>query len=411
LNVLAMVLAGGRVDDLGVLTFFRPKSAMPFGGLYCIIDFPMSNLMHSGIEKVGILSQYKPLYLMEHIGNGGSWDMTGRNRFVTILPPFKGLGTSNWYKGTADAVYQNIDFLTMHRPDIILILSGDHIYKMDYREIIRFHLENDADLTVTCAKVPRKGAHRFGLAHIEEGDVKGGRILDYTEKSDKPHFEWASLTINVFTPYALFEALEANVKEDSHEFGRDIIPFLLAGNYKVFGYKHYGYWGYTRTPEEYWQTSMDLLGDSPKIDIASWQICTNLSRLQIRDRQPALIRESSRVEDSLLYSGCQIKGKVVRSILFPGVKVDSGSVVEDSILFSNTVVKKDARVVRTIADENVTIGTKAEIGDEACDDLTIIGTGTRVAKETRISSGVTVYPNLGPAQFTRSSYHRAEVIK
>ena len=247
--------------------------------------------------------------------------------------------------------------------------------------------------------------------HIEEGDVKGGRILDYTEKSDKPHFEWASLTINVFTPYALFEALEANVKEDSHEFGRDIIPFLLAGNYKVYGYKHYGYWGYTRTPEEYWQTNMDLLGDSPKIDIASWQICTNLSRLQIRDRQPALIRESSRVEDSLLYSGCQIKGKVVRSILFPGVKVDSGSVVEDSILFSNTVVKKDARVVRTIADENVTIGTKAEIGDETCDDLTIIGTGTRVAKETKISSGVTVYPNLGPAQFTRNSYHRAEVIK
>jgi glucose-1-phosphate adenylyltransferase len=402
-----MVLAGGRVDDLGVLTFFRPKSAMPFGGLYCIIDFPMSNLMHSGIEKVGILSQYKPFYLMEHIGNGGSWDMTGRNRFVTILPPFKGLGTSNWYKGTADAVYQNIDFLTMHRPDIILIISGDHIYKMDYREIIRFHLENDADLTMACAKIPRKGAHRFGLANIEEGDVKGGRILDYTEKSDKPQFEWASLTINVFTPYALFEALEANVKEDSHEFGRDIIPFLLAGNYKVYGYKHYGYWG----SQEYWQTNMDLLGDSPKIDIASWQICTNLSRLQIRDRQPALIRESSLIEGSLLYSGCQIKGKVVRSILFPGVKVDSGSVVENSILFSNTVVKQYARVINTITDENVTIGTKAEIGDETCDDLTIIGTGTRVAKETKISSGVTVYPNLGPAQFTRKLYHRGEVIQ
>lgn len=411
MNVLALVLAGGRVDDLGVLTFFRPKSAMPFGGLYRIIDFAMSNLMHSGIEKVGILSQYKPFYLMEHIGNGGSWDMTGRDRFVTILPPFKGLGTSDWYKGTADAVYQNIDFLSMHRPDIILIISGDHIYKMDYREIIRFHLENDADLTVACTKVPSKGAHRFGLAYIKEGDVQGGKILDYTEKSDKPQFEWASLTINVFTPYALFEALEANVKEDSHEFGRDIIPFLLAGNYKVYGYKHYDYWGYTRTPEEYWQTNMDLLGDPPKIDIASWQICTNPSRLQIRDRQPALIKESSMIEDSLLYSGCEIKGKVVGSILFPGVKVDSGSVVENSILFSNTVVKRNARVVRTITDENVTVGTEAEIGDDTHDDLTIIGTGTRVAKETKISSGVTVYPNLGPAQFTRKLYHRKEVIQ
>jgi glucose-1-phosphate adenylyltransferase len=406
-----MVLAGGRVDDLGVLTFFRPKSAMPFGGLYRIIDFPMSNLMHSGIEKVGILSQYRPFSLMEHIGNGESWDMTGRNRFVTILPPFKGLGTSDWYKGTADAVYKNIDFLNIHKPNVILILSGDHIYKMDYRETIMFHLENDADLTVACAKVPRKGAHRFGLANIEGGDARGGRILDYAEKSDTPEFEWASLTINVFSPYALFEALEANVKADSHEFGRDIIPFLLAGNYKVYGYKHYGYWGYTRTPREYWQTNMDLLGSSSKIDIASWQICTNPSRLHIRDRQPALISDSSRIEDSLLYSGCQIRGTVIRSILFPGVKVDSGSVVEDSILFSNTVIKQDARVVRTIADENVTIGARAEIGDETCDDLTIIGAGTRVARETRISSDVTVYPNLGPAQFTRNLYRRGEVIK
>jgi len=156
---------------------------------------------------------------------------------------------------------------------------------------------------------------------------------------------------------------------------------------------------------------MDLLGDSPKIDIASWQICTNPSRLQIRDRQPALIRESSQIEDSLLYLGCQVKGKVLRSILFPGVKVDSGSVVEDSILFSNTTVKRYSRVVRTITDENVTIGTGAEIGDETHDDLTIIGTGTRVAKETKISSGVTVYPNLGPAQFTRKLYHRGEVIQ
>ncbi|MCX5806009.1 MAG: sugar phosphate nucleotidyltransferase [Proteobacteria bacterium] len=411
MDTIAMILAGARVDDLGVLTFFRPKSAMPYGGLYRIIDFPMSNLMYSGIEKVGILSQYKPLYLMEHMQNGEPWDMNGRDRFVTILPPFKGMGTSDWYKGTADAVYQNLDFLSIHKPGLIIVLSGDHIYKMDYRKIIGFHLEKGADLTIAFAKVPRKGAHRFGTAAIEEGDSRGGRVLQYTEKSDKIPFDWASLTIYVFTPYTLFEALKANASEDSHEFGKDIIPFLLANNYKVFGYKHHGYWGYTRTLDEYWQTSMDLLGDLPGINIASWHICTNLSNFHIRDRQPALIGPDAIVEDSMFYSGCRIKGKVIRSILFPGAKVDSNAVVEDSILFSNTVIKQNAKVIKTIIDEDVTVGTNAHIGENSSEELTVIGMGTRIARETRISSGVTIYPNLGPGKFTKSFYSTGEIIK
>ncbi len=411
MDILALILAGGRVDDLGVLTFFRPKSAMPFGGLYRIIDFPMTNLMYSGIEKVGILSQYKPFYLMEHIGCGESWDMVGRNRFVTMLPPFKGIGRFHWYKGTADAVYRNLDFIRVHRPDLILILSGDHVYNMDYRGIIDFHREKQADLTVVFTKVAREGAGRFGLASIEEGDVKGGRILDYREKSGATSFDWASLTIYVFTPYALFEALEANAGKSSHEFGRDIIPSMLAGNYNVVGYKHYGYWGYTRTPDEYWQTNMDLLGVQPKIDLSAWQICTNLSHGYVCDRQPASTGSGALIEDSLFYSGCRIYGRVARSILFPGVTVESGAVVEDSILFSNTVVKQNVRMVRTIADESVTIGAGAEIGDGRDGDLTIIGMGTRVSKETRISSGVTVHPGLGPAQFGKKTYLRGETIK
>jgi len=411
LDIIAMILAGARVDDLGVLTFFRPKSAMPYGGLYRIIDFPMSNLMYSGIEKVGILSQYKPLYLMEHMHNGEPWDMSGRHRFVTILPPFKGMGTSDWYKGTADAVYQNLDFLSNHKPDLIVVLSGDHIYKMDYKEIIKFHLEKEADLTIAFAKVPKKGAHRFGLANIEDGDTRGGKILQYTEKSEKTPFEWASLTIYVFSPYVLFEALRANEAENSHEFGKDIIPFLLANNFKVFGYKHTGYWGYTRTLQEYWQTNMDLLGNPPSIDISSWGICTNLSNFHTRDRQPALIGPDATVEDSLFYSGCQIKGKVIRSILFPGAKVDSQALVEDSIIFSNTVIKQNARIIKTIIDEDVTVGVNAHIGENAAGELTVVGMGTRIARGTKISSGVTIYPNLGPAKFTKCFYDTGEIIK
>lgn len=406
-----MILAGGRVDDLSVLTFSRPKSAVPFGGLYRIIDFPMSNLMHSGIEKVGVLSQYKPFDLMEHIGGGESWDMTGRNRFVTILPPFKGLSTSDWYKGTADAVYQNLEFLSNHKPDLVMVLSGDHIYKMDYRQIISFHQSAGADLTIAFAKVPREGSHRFGLADIEGDNKRGGRILDYVEKSESSPYEWASLTIYVFTPYTLFEALQENAKTNSHEFGKDIIPWLLQNGYRVYGYKHHGYWGYARTLQEYWRTNMDLLGESCQLDIASWGICTNLAIQGTRDRQPALIGPNASIEDSLIYGGCRINGTVKRSVLFPGVRIDFGVVVEDSVLFSNVALKQEAKVRKTIADEGVTIGTKAVIGEESSEDVCVIGKGARVPRGVVIPSSVTVYPHLGPARFTKNVYQRGEIIQ
>ena len=240
-NVLAMILAGGRVDELDVLTFLRPKSVLPFGALYRIIDFPMSNLMHSGIERVGILSQYRPFYLINHIASGQPWDMIGRRRFAVILPPFKGREASDWYKGTADAVYQNIDFIKMYNPDLVLILSGDHIYQMDYQDVINFHLEKKADLTIAFTSVPREGAHRFGQGLIEEEEARGGKVVQYAEKPKKALYEWASLTIYVFNPGVLLEALAENARKESHEFGKDIIPSLL-GNFRVYGYKHLGYW-------------------------------------------------------------------------------------------------------------------------------------------------------------------------
>lgn len=408
-NVLAMILAGGRVDELGVLTFLRPKSVLPFGALYRIIDFPMSNLLRSGIERVGILSQYRPFSLINHIANGQPWDMVGRNRFAVILPPFKGRGASDWYKGTADAVYQNGDFIRMYDPDLVLILSGDHIYSMDYQELISFHVEKKADLTIAFTAVPREGAHRFGQGFIEDEEQRGGRVLQYLEKPKKTAFQWASLTIYVFNPAILFEALTENARKESHEFGRDIIPSLL-GNFRIYGFRHKGYWGYTRTLEEYWRTNMDLLGDKARIDLKSWQIRTNLAHGEIRDRQPTITGPSTLVEDSLLYSGCEIKGKVVRSILFPGVKVEEGAVVEDSILFFDTVIKREAHVARSIADIDVTVGARSRVGERG-GGLSVIGTGSSIPEEVRIQAGVSVHPNVEESRFTRTEYRTGETVR
>ena len=408
-NVLAMILAGGRVDELDVLTFLRPKSVLPFGGLYRIIDFPMSNLMNSGIERVGILSQYRPFYLINHVANGQPWDMVGRNRFAVILPPFKGREASDWYKGTADAVYQNIDFIRMYNPDLVLILSGDHIYKMDYQDVISFHLEKKADLTIAFTPMPQEGSHRFGQGLMEGQDARGGRLVQYAEKPKKRLFDWASLTIYVFNATVLLEALGENAGEDSHEFGKDIIPSLL-GNSRIYGYKHCGYWGYTRTLEEYWKTSMDLLGEQARIDLRSWQIRTNLAHKEIRDRQPTIIGPSSVVQDSLLYTGCHIMGRVSRSLLFPGVTVEEGAAVEDSILFFDTKVAKGARVRRTITDIDVVIGQSATVGDSE-GELSVIGTGSSLPEEVVVHSGVTIYPNVPTDRFTRTEYKTGDVIK
>jgi glucose-1-phosphate adenylyltransferase len=410
LNVLAMILAGGRVDELDVLTFFRPKSVVPFGAVYSIIDFPLSNLMHSGIEKVGILSQYRPFYLMNHIANGAPWDMVGRDRFATILPPFKGGEASDWYKGTADAVYQNIDFIKLYNPDLVLILSGDHIYRMDYQEIIRFHQEKKADVTIAFTETPQEGADRFGQASIEDEGPEGGRILQYLEKPKKNRLDWASLTIYAFQPDILYTVLEENAKKSSHEFGKDILPALLNGG-RVYGYKHRGYWGYTRTLEEYWKTNMDLLGDKPLIDLKAWKIGTNLADKGVRDRQPAIVGPRASIKDSLFYSGCKIEGKVTRSILFPGVTVAEGAEVSESILFFDVSVGPGAKVTKTISDTGVTVGPGATIGGDRSKGLSVIGMNTRIPDGITIESGVTVYPHLTPEQFGKNVYHAGEVVK
>jgi len=416
-----MILAGGRVDELDVLTYYRPKSAVPFGGFARVIDFPLSNLLHSGIEQIAILSQYRSYSLINHIGTGAAWDMIGRNRGVSILPPVKGnsdlkAGGTDWYRGTADAVYKNLDFVRYHDPEEILILSGDHIYTMDYQDVISYHHQKKADLTIAFLKVPRDKANRFGIAAIDDEDgERGGRVTDYQEKPETAQADWASLTVLVFQSEVLYAALEENQQNDSFEFGRDIIPALLAAGKKVYGYKYTGYWGYTRTVEEYWQSNMDLLGDAPPIDMEDWGLRTNMDHRGIRDAQPALIGTDAVVQNSLVYNGCVVEGTVRNSILFPGVQVAKGAVVENSVLFFNNKIGANCSLNKVITDVNSSFGESVRIGLKAGKiegQVTVIGWNNQVPEGMSIGEGATVYPQLEQSVWPQNNILAAgEVLK
>ncbi len=407
-----MILAGGRVDELGILTYLRPKSTVPFGSLYRFIDFPLSNLMCSGIQRVGILSQYRSSSLVEHIGTGAAWDMVGRHRGITILPPFKAMHASDWYKGTADAVYQNLDFISSYLPEHVLILSGDHVYNMDYTELIQFHLDMDADVTAAFVNVPLAGCTRFGLGKIAHDDERGGRLIDYAEKPEKPISTWASMTIYLFNYRVLVEVLEENAAEDSHEFGRDILPALVS-SYKIYGYKFKGYWAYCRTIEEYWKANMELIGSHPRIDLSKWCLRTNLDHEAIRDRGPAILGAGSSVQgaasDSRFYHGVRIEGRVERSILFPGVHVGEGAVVRDSILFFDTQVGPGAHLDRVITDIGVSVGKDARLG-RAGGEIVTVGMHAQIPQNITIEEGSSIHPKTVAPYFTSKHYEKNSTI-
>lgn len=414
-STLAMILAGGRVDELGVLTHYRPKSAVPFGGFARVIDFPLTNLMRSGIERIAILSQYRSYSLINHIGTGAAWDMTGRHRGISILPPFKDYENPHWYRGSADAVHQNLDFVRHHDPAEILILSGDHVYEMDYRNLIRFHNEQDADLTAAFIKVKKEDAAlRFGVAEIADEHPEGGRLLSYEEKPENPKGEWASLTVLCFKPEVLYSVLKENQSANSYEFGRDIIPMMVERDLKVFGYKFKGYWGYTRTVNEYWQTSMEMLGDNPLIDMEKWGIRTNLEHRDIRDCQPLKVGEHGVLDNSLAYNGCIIDGKVTNSILFPGVRVEKGAEVSDSVLFFNTRVKAGGRLERVVSDVNTSFGRDVRVGGAGAggaDRVTVIGWNNAVPDGMIIGRGCTVAPGISEEKWPRQGLEDLEELR
>ncbi len=419
-STLAMILAGSRVDKLNVLTYYRPKSALPFGGFARVIDFPLSNLLHSGIEQVAILSQYRSYSLINHIGTGAAWDMIGRYRGISILPPFKSNNDTkehaDWYRGSADAVYKNLDFVKYHNPEEILILSGDHIYKMDYQDVIAYHHQKDADLTIAFVQVDREKAHRFGVAAIDSEDgEQGGCVKEYWEKPESPVADWASLTVLIFKPEVLYQALQENQQSSSFEFGRDIIPLLMAQGKRVYGYKYKGYWGYTGTIEEYWQSNMDLLGDTPAIDMEAWGLRTNMEHRGIRDAQPVVVRDGAQIKNSLVYNGCMVEGTVRNSVLFPGVHVEKGAVVENSVLFFNNHIGADCRFNKVITDVNSVFGKGVCIGPEAggeAEQVTVIGWNNHVPDGIIIGEGATVYPHLSAEKWASTKNVEAgEVLR
>lgn len=356
-TTLVLILAGGVGSRLNNLVQSRAKPAVPFGGIYRIIDFALSNVMNSGLTQVGVLTQYKPLSLMKHLGTGDPWDFTGRSRGVKILPPRTGSGDSDWYKGTADAVRQNIDFIKAHVSREIILLSGDHIYRMDFDDMLQFHRRKNADVTIGMMVVPESEIHQFGAGITNDE----GRIVEWEEKPKVPRTNLASMGIYVFnTDYLL--AVLAQDREEI-DFGMHIIPRAIDQD-KVFAYPFHGYWRDVGTLQSYWQTNMELLGEESGICPEAWGTRPSVEAgvKGVADRPPARFASGCKVQNSMISAGCIVEGEVVNSVLSPGVRVAAGAKVRDSILFNDCVVEKDAEVDLAILDKGVHVGAGAVVG-------------------------------------------------
>jgi glucose-1-phosphate adenylyltransferase len=339
-STLALILAGGVGSRLNVLVRRRAKPAVPFGGIYRIIDFTLSNAMNSGIEKVGILTQYLPYSLMKHLGRGESWGLVGRAREVRILSPHTGTSQSDWYRGTADAVYRNLDYIARHEPEITLILSGDHIYHMDYAALIEHHIRCGAGATLAVKRIPIEQAHLFGTVAFDgEGWVTG-----FEEKPRRPSSDWISLGIYVFDTPLLVRVLEELCGlGGATDFGQHVFPFLLARE-RLAAYRFHGYWQDVGTLQAYFDTTMELFNPDSPLDLPNWNVRTNLHEDRLGDRPPAFIARGARVRHATLARGCRIFGTVEDSALSPGVTVEAGAVVRHSILMHDGVVRAGARV-------------------------------------------------------------------
>lgn len=380
---VAMLLAGGQGSRLYSLTQKLAKPAVPYGGKYRIIDFPLSNCVNSGIDTVGVLTQYQPLVLNEYLGNGQPWDLDRLDGGVFTLPPYQTSSGSDWYTGTANAIYQNIPFIERYDPEYVLILSGDHIYKMDYNDMLTFHKEKDADCTIAVLKVSLEEASRFGIMNTSED----GRVFEFEEKPAKPKSTLASMGIYIFKWSKLRQYLvsDQNTPGSSNDFGKNIIPNMLADKQKLYAYAFDGYWKDVGTIDSLWEANMDLLDPNVPLDIydPAWKIYARNPVLP-----PHYIAEGAKVENSMITEGCQIEGEVDFSILFSGVKVEKGAVVRDSIVMPGSVIKAGAIVQYAIVAEDVTIEENAQIGQrpECCDDKDRWGV-------TVVADGVTVGAN------------------
>lgn len=394
---IAMILAGGQGSRLGVLTKNVAKPAVQFGGKYRIIDFPLTNCALSGIDTVGVLTQYKPLELNTYIGSGQPWDLDRNNGGVFLLPPYMKEKQGEWYKGTANAIYQNIEFIDKFNPDYVLILSGDHIYKMNYSKMIEQHKQTGADCTIAMIPVPIEEAPRFGILQTDETN----RIVSFEEKPARPKSDTASMGIYVFTWSKLRQELiedEANPSSDN-DFGKNIIPKMLGGGAKMYGYKFKGYWKDVGTVESLWQSNMDLLDDD-SLDLYNEDFPI-LSKSPLES--PHFLDAHCEVKNSFITEGCYIDGKVCHSIIFDGVQIEEGAEVENSIVMSGVKIGKGAKIKNSILASYCVIGAYASVG-ESDDDayaskyctggVTLIGSEVKIGKNAVIGKNNMVTDNV-----------------
>jgi glucose-1-phosphate adenylyltransferase len=347
---VAMLLAGGKGSRLNSLTKDLAKPAVPFGGKYRIIDFPLSNCSNSGIDTVGVLTQYQPLVLNSYIGIGSAWDLDRKDGGVTVLPPYSKSSEVKWYTGTASAIFQNLNYLKQFQPEYVLILSGDHIYKMNYESMLEYHIQKRADVTISVIEVPWHEASRFGIMNTEE-DL---RIQEFDEKPNTPKNNLASMGIYIFNWNILKEFLEMDDRNQrsTHDFGKDVIPLLLDEQKKLFAYPFKGYWKDVGTVKSLWEANMDLLEDECKLDLfdKNWKIYS------VNPNQPPqYIYPEATVRESLINEGCTIEGVVEKSVLFQGVRVGKGSLIKDSVIMSGAKVGKNVRIEKAIVPCDITI--------------------------------------------------------
>ena len=384
---VAMLLAGGQGSRLGVLTGKIANPAVPYGGKYRIIDFPLSNCTNSGIDTVGILTQYKPLELNDYVGSGKPWDLDRQNGGVHILPPYQGQKGGDWYKGTANAIYQNIEFIERYNPEYVLILSGDHIYKMDYSKMIEQHEVTGAACTISVLEVSLEEASRFGIMNTN----RDGSIYEFEEKPKNPKSQLASMGIYVFSWEKLKKYLiEDNNNPDSdNDFGKNVIPLMLANNELMMVYRFNDYWKDVGTVDSLWEANLDLL--NPKINLnlsdSSWRIYSRTIALP-----PQYVSDTANVENSLITDGCEVNGSLDYSILFENVTVEEGASVEYSLVMPGAVIKSGAKVKYAIIAENAVIDENASVGVDpeeiAPEDfgITVIGSGVTVGKRAKIGA-------------------------
>ena len=378
---VAMLLAGGQGSRLGILTKKVAKPAIPYGGKYRIIDFPLSNCTNSGIDTVGVLTQYQPLELNAYIGSGAPWDLDISNGGVFVLPPYQKGKSGEWYRGTANAIYQNIAFIEQYNPDYVLILSGDHIYKMDYNAMLNYHIRNGADATIAVREVPWEEAPRFGIMNTDSED----RIVEFEEKPKNPKSNKASMGVYIFTWEKLRRYLEADEadKKSNNDFGKNIIPNILADKKGLVAYSFKGYWKDVGTIESLWEANMDLLETPMPIDMHDkrWRIFAKNPGMA-----PHYIAKGATVHDSLITEGCEVYGNVNHSILFAGVIIEEGAKVESSVIMPGSIIRRGAVVQRAIVAENAEVGPGAIVGEET-GNIAVIGTGISLPAGVHIPAG------------------------